>query len=42
MSMNGFQTRCLGMSSQLPTKARRKKTANVMVGNSMRRAGPPV
>ena len=34
--MNGFHAVCLGMSSQFPTKTSRKKTANVMVGNSMR------
>ena len=34
--MNGFHAFCLGMSSQFPTKTSRKKTANVMVGNSMR------
>ena len=40
MSMNGFQALGLGMSSQLPMKASKKKTANVMVGNSMRRPVP--
>jgi hypothetical protein len=30
------------MSSQFPTKTSRKKTANVMVGNSMRARQSPV
>ena len=37
--MNGFHSRGLGMSSQFPMKTSRKKTANVMVGKSMRRVG---
>ena len=32
---------CRGMSSQFPTKTSRKKTANVMVGNSMRKVRLP-
>jgi hypothetical protein len=40
--MNGFHAFCRGISSQFPTNTSRKKTANVIVGNSMAAPDDPV